>query len=73
MHFKVQLHTYIIIMTICVLLLAFGFVNLSESWLLSAHTAMLYIRGAQTFWAKGCSVLFLVHSRAEDKNYALNF
>jgi len=27
----------------------------------------LYIRGAQPFWAKGRSVLFLVHSRAEYK------
>jgi len=27
---------------------------------------MMYARGAQPFWAKGCSVLFF-YSRAEDK------
>jgi len=26
-----------------------------------------HVRGAQPFWAKGHSVLFLVHSIAEDK------
>jgi len=27
----------------------------------------LYYRGAQSFWAKGRSALFLVHSRAKTK------
>src|SRR6218665_2529336 len=36
-------------------------------------TLTIYTRGAQPFWAKGRSVLFLVHSRAEEKNYKLNF
>ena len=42
---------------------------------LAANTCIptLYNRGAQPFWAKGRSVLFLVHSRAEEKNYKLNF
>jgi len=35
--------------------------------------SFVYIRGAQPFWAKSRSVLFLVHSRAEEKNYKLNF
>src|SRR6218665_3584876 len=34
---------------------------------------ILYNRGAQFFWAKGRSVLFLMHSRAERQNYWLNF
>jgi len=29
----------------------------------------IYSRGAQPFWAKGRSVIFLVHSRAERQNY----
>ena len=33
--------------------------------------AFNYIRGAQPFWAKGCSVLLLVHSMAEDKSELL--
>jgi len=32
-----------------------------------------YTRSAQPFWAKGCSVLFLLHSRAKDKIMILTF
>ena len=43
------------------------------SFVLNKHSSRLaFFRGAQPFWAKGRSVLFLVHLRAEEKNYKLN-
>ena len=38
------------------------------------RNAHIYTRGTQPFWAKGCSILFLVRSRAKKKiMYELNF
>jgi len=44
-----------------------------NEWMNESKTIIIYDRGAQPFWSKGRSVLFLVHSRAEGKIMSWTF